>query len=81
VTACPWPKPQIKIMVRRALDTVGGPRGFTFVGPEIQRAIIAKACWDAIRTASSINQIEIDAATMWAIESAFLAAAGIVDSD
>ena len=78
---CPWPKPQVKDMVKRAIGAMGGQKAFDYRGRGEQIAIIQAACWNAIRGASTMGPIEVDIPTMWAIEEAFRDAAGIVDDE
>jgi hypothetical protein len=72
---CPWPKSQVKIFVKDAIDRMGGKRAFDFVGPMVQRAIICEACWRII--ASQHGAFTLEAGVTQAIERAFCEAAGI----
>lgn len=46
---CPWPKPHMQAVVKRAIANVGGPRGFAFMSRGMQEAIIDQACWHVVR--------------------------------
>jgi hypothetical protein len=72
-----WPRDQIRIMVKRAVDAVGGERGFRAIGPTMRRAVIAAAAWDAVRTAAMMVEVTITAKQMFAVEGAMRKAAGI----
>ena len=72
---CPWSKSQVKIFVKDAIERVGGPRAFDFVGPQIQRSVICEACWRII--ASQVATVTMEPGVAQAIERAFCEAAGI----
>lgn len=76
---CPWPKQQVKIMVKQAIDNAGGRSGFDFVGPAIRRAIIVEACWRAIACQHSTIAMTPDC--IRSIERSFCEAAGIWDDE
>jgi hypothetical protein len=78
-TKCPWPKSQVRIMVKQAIDRVGGQRGFDFLGPQIQRAIIVEACWRSI--AAQHNTIIMTPDAVRSIEKTFCEVAGIWETE
>ena len=76
-----WPIEQIRIMAKRAVDAVGGKRGFEAMGPTFRRAVIAAAAWDAVRTGAMVGPVTITQKQMHAIEKALRKAAGIQEGD
>jgi hypothetical protein len=39
----------MQVVVKRAIDNVGGPRGFAFMSRGMQEAIIDQVCWHVVR--------------------------------
>lgn len=78
-TKCPWPKSQVRIMVKQAIDRVGGQVGFDFLGPQIQRAIIVEACWRGI--AAQRETIALTPDGVRAIEKTFCEVAGLWETE
>jgi len=76
-----WPPEQIKIMAKRAVDAVGGRAGFEAIGPTMRRAVIAQACWDAVRTGATVAPVTITNRQMYALEHAMRKAAGMREED
>lgn len=72
-----WPKDQIRIMAKRAVDAVGGKAGFAAIGPTMRRAVIAQACWEAVRTGATMGPVTITGQQMYAVERAMREAAGM----
>lgn len=59
-TKCPWPKPHMRDIVKRAIDKVGGQRGFDFMGRGMQEAIIDQACFQVVQTSSQHGSMSFD---------------------
>ena len=76
---CPWTKPHMRGLVKRAMDKVGGERGFEFVGRGMQEAIIDQACWHAVHTAAQFGSMSFD--EMAAVRRTAYEIAGIWDAD
>jgi len=72
-----WPAEQIRIMAKRAVDAVGGRAGFEAIGPTMRVAVIAQACWEAVRTGAMVGPVTITQRQMYAVEQAMRRAAGI----
>lgn len=72
---CPWTEKQIKLMVKKAIERLGGPKGFEFLGENIQQAIIAECIWRAL--AAQVTPIVMTAKCASETEREFCKAAGI----
>jgi len=66
------------MLVKDAIDRVGGQRAFDFVGPQIRRAIICEACWRAV--AGQMSDVHLTPDLTRAIERTFCEVAGIWDT-
>lgn len=80
-TKCPWPKSQVKVMVKDAIDSIGGQRAFDFVGPAVQRAIIVQACWRAVMSGSIGGPVAMTRESLMAVERTFCEVAGIWETE
>lgn len=57
---CPWPKPHMREVVKRAIDRVGGQRGFEFMGRGMREAIIDAALFHEFQTAAQFGAPTFD---------------------
>lgn len=76
-----WDREQIRTLAKRAVDSVGGKAGFRAIGPTMRRAVIAEACWSAIRTAAMVRPVTITKQQMYGFEKAMRRAAGMSEED
>lgn len=76
-----WDKAQIRIMAKRVVDSVGGKAGFRAIGPTMRRAVIAEACWNAVRTGAMVGPVTISQRQMFGLEQAMRRAAGMTEED
>lgn len=76
-----WDREQIRTLAKRAVDSVGGKAGFRAIGPTMRRAVIAEACWNAVRTAAMVAPITITQRQMYGFEKAMRRAAGMTEED
>ena len=52
----PWPKPTMRDNVKRAMDRVGGRKGFDFMGRGMQEALIDQMLFALFQTAAQFSQ-------------------------
>jgi hypothetical protein len=60
---CPWDKPTMRENVKRAIDNVGGRRGFAYLSRAMQEAVIDQMLFHKFQTAAqfAVTPITFDA--------------------